>query len=144
MKQIKDPELKKKIITATCSSVDKTAFNEVLKRPEVTTALKESRVVEEINLVEDLMKEIMTGKLAKYGIDHVENAVNSGAVKTLLITDSYIRKTREEGTFARTDSVLKNAESMKGKVVIISSEHEGGKKLDGLGGIAVILRYQID
>ena len=26
---------------------------------------------------------------------------------------------------------------------IISSEHEGGHKLDGLGGIAAILRYKL-
>ncbi|MBI2646881.1 hypothetical protein HYW99_00215 [Candidatus Woesearchaeota archaeon] len=27
---------------------------------------------------------------------------------------------------------------------IISSEHEGGQKLDGLGGIAAILRFKIN
>jgi len=144
LKQVKDPELKKKIITATCSTVDKTAFNEVLKRPEVESAIKESRVVEEMIIVEDLLKEIMQGKLAKYGFKEVEAAVNSGAVKTLLITDAYIRKTREENTFEKVDAVLKLVDSMKGKILIVSSEHQGGKKLDGLGGIAAILRYQID
>ena len=143
MDKIKDPELKKKIITATCSSADKTAFNEVLKRPEVETALKESKSIEEINLVEDLLKEIMKNGLSRYGIDEVEKSVDIGAVKILLITDSYIRKMREENKFERVDSILKKVDSMKGKITIVSSDHEGGKKLNGLGGIAVILRYKI-
>ena len=138
------PELKRKIITATCSSADKTAFDEVLKRPEVETALKESRIVEEMSLVEDLLKEIMKDGLAKYGLDEVDNAVNLGAVKTLLITDSFIRKTREDNAFERIENLLKKVESMKGKVIIISFEHGGGKKLDGLGGIAALLRYKLD
>ncbi|MBS3115315.1 mRNA surveillance protein pelota [Candidatus Woesearchaeota archaeon] len=144
MKKITDPELKRKIITATCSSADKTAFDEVLKRPEVETALKESRIVEEMSLVEDLLKEIMKDGLAKYGLDEVDNAVNLGAVKTLLITDSFIRKTREDNAFERIENLLKKVESMKGKVIIISFEHDGGKKLDGLGGIAALLRYKLD
>lgn len=144
MKKITEPELKRKIITATCSSADKTAFDEVLKRPEVETALKESRTVEEIALVEELLKEIMKEGLAKYGFDEVENAVDNGAVRILLITNSFIRKTREENNFGKVEELLKKTESMKGKVVIISSEHEGGKKLNGLGGIAALLRYKID
>ena len=34
-------------------------------------------------------------------------------------------------------------ENMKGNVMVISSEHEGGKQLESLGGMAAILRYQI-
>ena len=115
-----------------------------MKRPEVETALKESRIVEEMSLVEDLLKEIMKDGLAKYGLDEVDNAVNLGAVKTLLITDSFIRKTREDNAFERIENLLKKVESMKGKVIIISFEHDGGKKLDGLGGIAALLRYKLD
>ncbi|MBN2421283.1 mRNA surveillance protein pelota [Candidatus Woesearchaeota archaeon] len=144
IKQITETEIKKKLITATCSSVDDTAFNEVLKRPEVETALKESRAVEEINLVEELLDEIMKNALAKYGLGETACAAELGAVKIILITDSFIRKCKEEGNFADIDKILKRVDSSKGKIKIISSEHDGGKKLDGLGGIAAILRYKID
>lgn len=144
VKQMTDESLKKKLITATCSSVDETAFNEVLKRPEVETALKESRAVEEINLVEELLREIMTGRLAKYGIKEVSASADFGAVRTLLITDSCIKKARDEGKFDEIDKILKKIDSSKGKIKIISSEHSGGKELDGLGGIAAILRYPVD
>lgn len=144
LKKIKEPELKEKIITAACSSADKTAFNEVMKRPEVETALKESRASEEMRFVDELLKEILQGKKAKYGFKDVENAANAGAVNILLITDSYIMKMREENNFEKVDVVLKTIDNTKGRIIIVSSEHEGGKKLDGLGGIAAILRYQID
>ncbi len=144
LKKIKEDDLKKKIISATCSSADKTAFNEVLKRPEVETALKESRAVEEMLFIDELLKEILKGKLAKYGFKDVENAAKLGAVRIILITDAYIRKMRDENSFEKVDFVLKTADKMKARVAIISSEHEGGKKLDGLGGIAALLRYQID
>jgi len=32
---------------------------------------------------------------------------------------------------------------MKGKITVISSEHDGGQKLAGLGGIGALLRYKL-
>jgi protein pelota len=32
---------------------------------------------------------------------------------------------------------------MGGGVMVISSEHDGGKQLDSLGGLAALLRYPI-
>jgi len=144
MKEIKDLELKKKIIYAMCSSADKGAFEEVLKRPEVETALKESKAAEEINLVDELLKEIMKNNLAKYGFDEVNKAVDSGAVKILLITDFYINDAKEKGEFEKIDLLLKKVDLTKGKIKIISSDNSGGKKLDGLGGVAALLRYKFE
>jgi protein pelota len=143
-KELKDDELKKQIIFATCSSVGKTAFNEVLKRDEVKQALHEDRITKELNLVEELLSEIKKNDLAVYGIKETENAVNAGAVKELLVSDSLIQKSRDKGKYERLDSIMKTTESTKGKVNIISSEHDGGKKLNGLGSIAAILRYKLN
>ena len=38
---------------------------------------------------------------------------------------------------------MKRVEQTQGKVSIISSNHDSGQKLDGLGGIGALLRYQI-
>ncbi|MBW2981906.1 mRNA surveillance protein pelota, partial [Candidatus Woesearchaeota archaeon] len=88
MKEIKDKELKEKIVLAACSSVDKGAINEVLKRPEMREVLKQVRSAKEIELVEELLKEISKQENAAYGTDEVEMAANAGAVTQLLITDS--------------------------------------------------------
>ncbi len=61
-----------------------------------------------------------------------------------MITDSFIRKTREENIYEKLEQIMKTVESTKGNIHIISSEHEGGKKLNGLGGIAAILRYKLN
>ena len=45
--------------------------------------------------------------------------------------------------FEKIDFLMKKVEEMRGKVYLISSEHEGGKKLDGLGGVAGLLRYKL-
>jgi len=143
MKEVKDEVLKKKILLASCSSANRNGITEVLKRPETQEALKQDRITKETNLVEELLKQISTNNLAVYGLDHTEQAVQAGAVKTLLITDKLIQEQREQEQYERVDEMLKNTESMKGAVHIISSDHEGGQKLQGLGGIGAILRYKI-
>lgn len=135
--------LKNKIIFATCNGTGKSAINEVLKRPEIATALKEDRIIRETNLVEELLLEIKKQHLAAYGIEEVEQAAQTGCVKILLVTDKYIQETREKNIFQRVDRIMKTVDSMNGEVYIISSEHEGGKKLDGLGGIGAVLRYRV-
>lgn len=143
MKELKDQDLKKKIILATCNAVGKPGINEVLKRPEVREVLKQERTAKEINLIEQILSEISKQALAVYGIKETKNAVEAGAVETLVITDNYIFKLREENKFNQIDKILKEVDAMKGNIVVISSEHEGGKKLDGLGGIAALLRYKL-
>ncbi len=144
MKNIKDGEIKKKITLATCSCSGKEAINEVLKRPEVKNVLSQQRVAKELKLVESLLEEISKNNLAVYGLKETEKAVTAGAVEKLLITDKLIQKTRAEKKFEKIDQMMKNTESMKGSVNIIGSDHDGGKKLDGLGGIAAILRYKLN
>ena len=143
IKHLKDHELKDKIVLATCSSVSRNAVNEVLKRPEVNEILKQDRIAKEIKIVEELLVEISKRGLAAYGIKEVNLAAEMGAVKDLLITDSFITKTREKGNYDKIDNIMKITDQTKGQILIISSEHEGGKKLDGLGGIAAILRFRI-
>jgi protein pelota len=144
MKELKDQELKKKIILATCSSVDKTAVNEVLKRPETREALKQARASKEANLVEELLTEISKEGMVAYGIKETENAVNAGAAKVLLITDNLIQKSRDKGTYEKLDQMMKTVDATKGIIHLISSENDAGKKLDGLGGIGAILRYKLN
>ena len=143
MKELKDDELRQKVILATCSSATKNGIDEVIKRPEVREALKQERIVKEINKVEELLTEISKNSLAVYGLKETENVVLMGAVKELLITDSFIQKSRNENFYNIVDNIMKTVDKTKGEIEIISSEHEGGKRLEGLGGIAAILRFRV-
>jgi protein pelota len=142
-KVLKNDALRKKIIQATCSSVDERAIDEVLKREEVQTALRQERAAKEMMFVEKMLEEISKKGAVVYGLKATEEAASSGAVATLLVTDTLIQKLRQENTFARVDSIMRTVDKQKGAVVIISGEHVGGKKLDGLGGIAALLRYKL-
>ena len=142
-KNIKEDSLKEKIVLATCSSVGTNAINEVLKRPEVKEVLHQFRTAKEMKLVEELLLEISKNNAFSYGLKDTENAANAGAIKTLLITDLFIQKIREKEKYGILDNIMKVVDSTNGEIHIISSEHDGGKKLDGLGGIGGILRYNV-
>jgi len=144
LKQVTDDSLKKKIVLATCSSVSANAVNEVLKRPEVKQVLSQQRESSELKLVEELLAEISRQGRCSYGFDETKQAAEAGAVETLLVTDSLISGMREDGRFEALDSVMKTVDSSKGDIRIINAKNEAGKKLDGLGGIAAILRYKLN
>jgi len=144
LKELKNDGIKKKIVLATCSSVGENGIDEVLKRPETAEALREEMAAEEMNLVEKVLSEISKQGKSAYGIKETEEAAFAGAVEVLLVTDKLIQKSREKGNYEKIEAVMKAVDASKGKIKIISSEHEGGKKLDGLGGIAALLRYKMN
>ena len=110
---------------------------EVLKKGTVEKLTSENRVAQEMGAIENLLEEIgkNSSKVA-YGVRETQNAINLGAVGQLLILDT---KVAGENMGEAMDMV----ENMKGEVMVISSEHEGGKQLESLGGMAAILRYEI-
>jgi len=140
-KKIKLDELKKKIVLATCSSIDESALDEVIKRPELKNILRESRSREENFLVEELLQEINKDGAAVYGLVEVEKAINAGAVRELLITDEFIKIKKEKNEYDKLDQHMKTVDNLQGKIHIISSSFDSGKRIDGLGGVAAILRY---
>ncbi len=144
LKLIKDQDLKKRIVSVICSSVGEPALQELMRRPELKEVLRESRNRVENLLVEELLSQIGQDGNYSYGKKEVLNTIQAGAVSKLLLTDKFIKKEREEGNYADLDSNLKNVDNLNGEVHILSSENEAGKRVDGLGGIAAILRYKMN
>lgn len=136
-------DLKKKITLAGCSNVNKSGITEVLKRDEIAKVIQNDKAAREINLVEQILSEISKEGKVAYGLKEVVNAVNLGAVDYMLITDNFINTKRKEGKFGLVDKTMKNVEKLRASIHIVSSSHEGGKKLDGLGGVAALLRFRI-
>ncbi len=135
-------DVAKKVVLATCNTTGTEGVNEVLKRPEIKTALLQQRAAKEINAVDELMKAISKDNAA-YGLKDVKEAAVSGAISVLLITDKLIEKSKAKGSFAEIDEIMRMVDNSKGEIVIVSSSHEGGKELDGLGGIGALLRYKV-
>jgi protein pelota len=143
LKKVNDITLKKKFVQATCSGVGRGAIDEVLRRPEVKAALASERVASELALMEEVLVEVSKQGVAKYGIKDVKMACEAGAIRDLLVTDKLITKRKAEGTFDELYTIMKAVDQARGKVHIISSSHNGGERLDGIGGIACLLRYAL-
>ena len=130
-------DLAKMSIVESTGSGGRNGISEVLKKGTVEKLTSENRVAQEMGAINKLLEQIgkNSSKIA-YGPKETQNAINLGAVSELLVLDT---KVAGENMGDLMDMV----ENMKGEVMVISSEHEGGKQLESLGGMAAILRYEI-
>ncbi|MBT6774527.1 mRNA surveillance protein pelota [Candidatus Woesearchaeota archaeon] len=142
-KKVSNPELKKKIVLASCSDISERSIDEVIKRPELDKIMGSSRTRKEKLLMDELLNEINKNNLAVYGFEEVKKAITAGAISKLLITDDFIQQKREEGYYLELDELMKKIDHLQGEINIISSQQESGQKLDGLGGVAALLRYKL-
>lgn len=132
-----------RVILASSFSSGEAAIEEILRRPEIKEALKHEKTIDEISLVEELFAEIAKEGMAVYGSKEVKIAAEQGAVKVLLITQGYMQKMRLSSEWKAVELILDSVDDAKGEICIVSSDHEGGARLDGLGGIGALLRYKL-
>jgi len=137
----KNPEMAKKMIVVDTSSIGMRGFIEVLKRGVLKRIAGEVRLAEEAEYMDLLLERIAKGEKVAYGIDEVKKAYEYGAIEVLLVADEFLREERDKWDI---DSFMRNVEAAKGKIVIMSTEFEPGKRLMALGGIAALLRFDIE
>jgi protein pelota len=138
-----DKELISKSIFINCSNGTEAGINEMLRLTELKKILKEERLRSEIETVEELLAEIGKNGNVVYGYNETAEAVVSGAVLKLLISNKLIKQMIEDNKFEELNRIMKLVEDTSGELHIINSDHEGGMKLDSLGSIGAILRYKI-
>jgi len=139
------PEVAEKITVVDTSAVGDRGVHEVLKRGAVEEIQTETRIAREAELIDELTRAIAEGGEAAYGVDDVREAVEYGAVETLLIVDERLRRERaDEGDWeVDVDDLLESVDQKGGDVVVFSHEFDPGQQLSNLGGIAAILRYRL-
>ncbi len=130
------PDLFDQCIIHPAGNAGMNGIHEAVKSGVVEHIAKENRVVFETQLVDQLFQEIKKNNLASYGAEQVKYALQNGAVDRLLITDTMVRT--EIG-----DELLQIADTNQSEFTIINTMHDAGKKLEGLGGIAALLRFKI-
>ena len=135
--QEKYPKLSKKIILENTGTGGRTGIQEILKKGVVEKLTAENHIGFEISKLNKAFEE-MSKQNSKiiYGVNKVKEAIELGAVEELLILDTIVR----EKNFEKYMDIVEN---MSGEVTIISSQHDGGKQLESLGGVIARLRYQI-
>ena len=118
-------------------------IQEALRSGVLGKTLKNIRIAEETRLVEEVLARL--GRSATdvtYGRNEVARATEYGAVERLLVADTMLREASDQER-TTIENVMRNVEAKGGQVTVISTEHEAGAKLQGLGGIAALLRFQI-
>jgi protein pelota len=138
------PEIGQNIIDVkSVNSAGLSGIQEALRSGVLTKTLKHVRIAEETRLIEELLKRIGKGtQNATYGLDEVAKAAQYGAVEKLLVADVTIRETSDEKR-TTLENIMRQVEEKGGQVVILSAEHEAGTKLQGLGGVAALLRFSV-
>ena len=140
---------KSNFIVVHASSGHLHSLNEVLKSPEVLVRLKDTKYARETRLMDEFMTSLRKDDgRAWYGPKEVEQAVEKGAVGrgggVLLISNSLFRA-QDVAVRRRWVGLVDKVKDVEGgEVRVLSSEHESGKRLEGLGGVAAILTFPLD
>ena len=117
--------------------------HEAIRVGAVHKIRRNSRAVQETELVGEALKRVgrSSGDVS-YGFDRVEADANAGAVDTLIVVDQLVREAEDEER-SRIETTMRKVESAKGKVTIVSGEHEAGRMLRSIGGVIALLRYRL-
>ncbi|KZX12056.1 mRNA surveillance protein pelota [Methanobrevibacter filiformis] len=131
-------DIAKKTILESTGAGGRSGIQEVLKKGTVEKLSSENIIAIEISKVNEVLEEIAkSSNKVVYGKKDTIYGVNIGAVDKLLVIDKIVRS---EGL----ENIMEQVENTSGEVTVISSEHDGGKQLESLGGIAAILRYPLN
>ncbi len=118
-------------------------IHEALRSGVLLKTLKQLRVAEESEVIEEILKRLGKGESnVTYGLKEVERAAKMGAVEKLAVADTTLRES-DDKTRLSLEDIMREAERKRGEVMVISTEHEAGAKLISLGGVAATLRFGI-
>jgi protein pelota len=127
----------KGVVTEGTGQAGRVGVQEALKRGIIERIQKDQQVAVDTRLVEEVMAEIARDGAVTYGPQQVEDALAMGAVEGLLMTDEVLR-TRDG------ERLLETARRGNAKCHIVAINHEAGKKLQAIGGVAARLRFKIN
>jgi protein pelota len=139
---------RKAFVVVHSSSGHLYSLNEVMKSSEVMVKLKDTKFARETKLMDEFFELLRKDDgWAWYGPNECETAVEKGAVGRgggkLIISNSLFRS-HDIATRRRWVQLVDRVRKQEGgEVRILSSDHESGKRLEILGGIAVILTYPL-
>ncbi|KAI5356657.1 putative 50S ribosomal protein L30e [Septoria linicola] len=141
-------ELLPKVTVAHSASGHLHSLGEVLASPAVTSKLSDTKFARETKLMDQFLKMMREDdQKAWYGPRECMTAIERGAVGkgggVLLISNTLFRS-QDVKTRKKWVAVVDDVTDQGGEVRVLSSMHESGKRLEGLGGIAAILTYPIE
>jgi protein pelota len=129
-----DPSLARRLKLYATSESGRVGVDELLRSGKASEALRGSVAAEEAEVVERLIRGLAGGRRAAVGPAEVGEAVEAGAVETLLVSESLVT---DPGVAATLD----RARAARVRIFIVRDDGEAGHRLAALGRVAAILRY---
>jgi protein pelota len=112
------------------------AVQDVIGTGTLEKLIGDLQLSREVKLMDEVLLRISQDGAVAYGKKQVGIAIEYGAVDEILVADSLLRD-------QSIVCLIENAEKMKAKIVVLSTEFEPGERLEALGGIAALLRYKM-
>ncbi|MBI4214825.1 mRNA surveillance protein pelota [archaeon] len=131
-------QLAQKCVIRAINNTGRQGVSELLKTGAVDDIVREFKLAEESKLIEVIVAELGRNGKACYGAEAVGEAINAGAVETLLMLDSFFLEKRAEAK-----PLLDRAEQFSTRIVFMSGENDDAPKLKAFGGVAALLRYRL-
>ena len=126
-----------KLLEINIQNIDKSSIRELFKKPEVSRFFTNSIIYKEQKIFDEFLENLgKDNKKAIYGLKEIENAINAGAIETILVSEELWKKDLD-----KISELIKSAEKQKMKVHIIDGSHDTNKPLKSFGGIIANLRF---
>jgi protein pelota len=118
-------------------------IHEALRSGVLTKTIKKLRIAEETEAIEEVLKRLGKNEsTVAYGFEEVRRTAGLGAVEKLVLTDKMLRDSDDERRLL-IEGIMETVEQKGGTITVVSTEHEAGTQLSGLGGIAALLRFSL-
>lgn len=128
------PDLRSRLKVFPTSESGRVGVEELLRSGKATAALAGTVAAEEAEFVERLVLALAGGRRAAVGLGEVREATEQGAVEMLLLSESLLRSKDVEPLLDRT-------QRDRARVLVVRDEGEAGRRLQALGRIGALLRY---
>lgn len=127
----------KKVYSAHASHGDMRGVYECMKKGVISDIISDCKIAEDTQAVDALLQEIKKNGNVTYGVENVKRASEMGAIDNLLVCSKIVCDDV-------INNIIENCKKSSSEINIISYEHEAGKILNSLGGIAAFLRWKIE
>ncbi len=129
-----EPELARRTRVFPTSEAGRVGVDELLRSGRASEVLRANVAAEEAEVVERLVEAVAGGRRAAVGRAEVAEAVDAGAVETLLVGERLL-------VDPEVAALVDRAREARARLFVVRSEEAPGKRLAGLGDIAALLRY---
>ncbi|KAJ2667018.1 Translation factor pelota [Coemansia sp. RSA 1199] len=134
---------KAKFLLVHTSSGHKGALEEVMRDPQIKARLADTKSAQEARAIDKFYQMLNDEPdRAFYGYDDVCKAAENGAIGTLMVTDELFRAA-DVPTRKKYIQLVEDSQATNADVLVFSSLHVSGERLNQLTGVAAILNFPL-